>query len=171
MQDNFKKAYLKSFSLRVVLNILCLIVLYVAMNDILSILPTYKTNLGNINPKMAPEVINTASYIFDETSILITQSGLMVVALMALLFGLEHFKIKSGEDHDSFRRRLLIYTLAHLGACLVMSTYLMVSVGLMVFPESLRLNTDNSFIWTYPSYTVLVVIYLVELYKFYTEND
>lgn len=173
MEANYKKDFIKSFFLRVALNVIFLIALHVAMTDTLSILTSYKTNISASQGVELQEgaLLSTASYIFDETSILVTQAGLMVVALMALIFGLDHFKIKQGEAYGRFRKRLLLYTIAHLFSCLVMSVYLMCSVGMLIYPQSLRLNGDNAFIWIYPSYAIMTVIYLVDLYKFYTEND
>ena len=173
MDTNYKKTFVRSFMFRVVSNIIFLIVLHVAMNDVLSILPSYKTNISNTPTVdlLDNGLLNNASYIFGETSILVTQAGLMVVALMALIFGLDHFKIKSKEAYGQFRKRLFLYSTAHLFSCLVMSVYLMCGVGILIYPESLRLNHDNAFVWIYPAYAIMAVIYLVDIYKFYTEND
>lgn len=168
-----KRSFVKSYVLRLIINIAFLVLLYSFMADITTALSNYNINISKtkISEIKSGQVFNTASYIFDETSIMITQAGLMVVALMTLIFGLDYFKIKPDESFGKFRFRLLLYTVAHLFSCLVVSLYLMCSVGLLSYPQSLRLNMDNSFVWSYPTFAIIAAIYMVELYKFFTENS
>lgn len=172
MRNVYEKAFIKSFLFRVVVNIIFIVAAHIAMRDMLNILTNYATDISNVSGEVIKNemLFNTASYIFDETSIMATQSGLLVVAIMALIFGLDCFKINEIETDTMFRKRLLLYTIAHLFSCLVMTLYLFISVGVLSYPQSLRLNEFNSFIWAYPSYAIIAVIYIVDLYKFYTVN-
>jgi len=80
------------------------------------------------------------------------------------------FYIIPKETWIRFRIRLLIYTLAHLLAALAVSTYLMLTVGILAATGSWQLNSSTSFIWAYPSYTIIVIMYLIEMYSFLTKN-
>lgn len=173
MKLEFKQAFLRSYVFRIITNAAFMLVAHFAMKDTVAILHRYNTDISSIKPSDLQQglFLETASYIFDETAILSTQAGLMIVALMALLFGLGHFKVKAKEKFDTFRLRLLLYTVSHLFSCLILSLYLMCAVGLLAYPESFRLNSHNSFIWIYPSYALIIVIYVADLYKFFTEND
>jgi hypothetical protein len=165
-------AFLRSLALRVLINIAAVVVLYYQMQTALSALGGFDLNIG-LGPQSGrrnADVFSLAEYVFGETAILITLAGLMAVTVIAILTILGLFVINEGEERAIFRARLLIYSIAHLLCALALTTYLMMCVGFLIQTNSNRINEAGAFIWAYPTYALVVVLYLVELYGFLTRN-
>ena len=168
--NDYAKSYFKSYALRLSINLIFLVVAHMAMTSTLGGLQRFDLNIS-ANDITSSEFLSKASYIFDETSILITISGLIVVALMSLMFGLGVFLIIPDESRTVFRVRLFIYNISNLAICCITTLYLLVIVALIAYPSSLRMNEENSFIWLYPSYFIVIILYLIEMYGFMTKNN
>jgi hypothetical protein len=166
-------AFLRSFAVRMLINIATVLVLYNEMQTALSALGTFDLNIGRDTQsgRRSAEVFSLAEYVFGETAILITLAGLMAVTVIAILTILGFFEIKAGEERAIFRARLLVYSIAHLLCALALTTYLMMCVGFLIQTNSNRINESSAFIWAYPTYALVVVLYLVELYGFLTRNS
>ena len=53
---------------------------------------------------------------------------------------------------------------------LALTTYLLLCVAILEQTNSSRLNDASSFVWAYPTYAIVVVLYLVECYGFLTRK-
>lgn len=165
-------AFLRSLALRVLINVAAVVVLHSQMQAGMSTLGTFDLNVSRsaVAAGRSADVLAFADYVFSETAILITLAGLMAVTVVAILTILGVFEIKAGEERLVFRVRLLVYSVAHLLCALSLTTYLMVCVGFLIQTNSNRINEAGAFIWAYPTYALVVVLYLVELYGFLTRN-
>jgi len=132
-------------------------------------LPKFSINLLSFN-RIERNSYEVSSYLFDETAILITLGGLIVVALMALLVSLGFFRIIPKERQIKFRVRLFIYTITNLAICCITTLYLFFIAATMVSISSYRINLENGFIWIYPFYAMVIIFYLIEVYGFMTVN-
>jgi hypothetical protein len=94
----------------------------------------------------------------------------MAVTVVAIFTILGTFQIIVEENQKSFRLRLLVYTLASLLIYLALTTYLLFCVGILEQTNSIRMNEASAFIWAYPTYAILAILYLVEGYGFLTKN-
>jgi hypothetical protein len=167
------KDYLLSYGLRIFINITFIIILKYYMIDTLNILPKFVTDISKFssNSSAIGESYNVSNYIFSETSILVTASGLFIVALMSMLFAVRSFRIMPKESNYLFKIRLMLYTISSLLLNNIITLYLFVLVALMTYPGSLRMNNTNMFIWEYVTYAIIFFIYSSELYNFMTNNN
>ena len=166
---NYHKSYYISFSLRVFINFVFLIIIHFLMISSVKDLPKFSINLLSFN-RIERNSYEVSSYLFDETAILITLGGLIVVALMALLVSLGFFRIIPKERQIKFRVRLFIYTITNLAICCITTLYLFFIAATMVSISSYRINLENGFIWIYPFYAMVIIFYLIEVYGFMTVN-
>jgi hypothetical protein len=172
LKNYYATAYMTSYFLRIVVNALALGTLIFLMHQSIATLGTFDLQISrNHALNSDTSLFQTASYAFDEATIIIALSGLMAVVLIALLSFMGTFVVLQAEPFYIFRVRLFIYTLCHLLICLALTAYLIFCITVLIQTDSLRLNDSTSFIWAYPTYTILVVVYLVELYGFMTKNQ
>lgn len=167
------KQYFSYFTARVILNVIFVILLKFSMIDTIKLLPKFSINLGN-TPQSKSDIdvfFNNSSYIFNETSILVTTCGLILVALMSLQFVIGTFAIIDNESIKLFRIRLSLYSIGSLCLNCIISLYLFILIGLVSYPNSLRMNIDNSFIWEDVSYTIISFLYIIDAYNFMTKNN
>ncbi len=168
-QKQYFKSFFRSYALRVSVNIIFLFIVHWVMISDVENLPEFHINI--IETHDNPEVFyNLSGYLFDETAILITLGGLIVVALMALLVSLGFFRIIPDEKFLIFRIRLFIYTITNLAICCITTLYLFFLAAIMISISSYRISIENGFIWLYPFYAMVIIFYLIEIYGFLTIN-
>lgn len=164
--------YLRSFAVRVAINLSAIFVLAILMQQSLGTIGTFDLGISrdhSLNTDQA--LLATSAYAFSEATIVIALCGLMGVVLIALLAQLGPFVLVDGEQFTAFRFRLLIYTICHLLVSLALTAYLFFCVHMVVQTNSLRLNESTSFVWAYPTYSIILVLYLVEMYGFLTHAN
>jgi hypothetical protein len=164
-------AYFRSFLLRIVINLAAIAVLNAIMNGSLNVMHPFDLTISS-DPALNRDgaKFTLAGYVLTETGVIITLAGLMAVTAIAVLAVLGAFRIRPGEPRRRFRLRLLLYTVAHLLLTLALTTFLLICVATLEQTNSIRLNEGVSFIWAWPTYALVALIYVVDLYGFLTEN-
>lgn len=164
-------AFLRSLAARIVITLAAIVVLNALMTGALASGQAFDLTVSS-NPALNKDAsrFTLAGYVLSETAVIVTLAGLMAVTAIAILAVLGAFRTRPGEARSRFRLRLLLFTVAHLLLTLALTTYLMICVATLEQTNSIRLNDALSFIWAWPTYALIALIYVVDLYGFLTGN-